>query len=68
MNEFKEGDQAFAINFEIITCTMLPRQECFDAKETHTDIYKSSKVYATKREAIDAVIDALTTMKECIDE
>lgn len=68
MTELKEGDQAYAVNFEIVTCSMLPRMECFDAKEVHTDSFRSAKVYLSKIEAIDAVIEALTAMKECIDE
>ena len=65
---FKEGDQAFAINFDVITCTMHPKQEGFDAKETNTDSYRSAKVYATKRDAINAVIEALESIRDCQDE
>lgn len=68
MSDFKEGDQSFAVNFEIITCTMHGILDGFDAKEEQTDSFYGSKVYKTKKEAMTAAIDALVLLRESVDE
>lgn len=65
---FKEGDQSFVVNFEIITCTMLGLLDGFDAEEKQTDGFMGSKVYKTKKEAMTAAIDALILLRESVDE
>jgi hypothetical protein len=63
MSKFKSGDISFSISSKIIQNIMEPCVGGFEVIKNQFDTYECQKVFKTKNEAIDAMIEKLRTLK-----
>lgn len=64
MKPINDGDITFSIRFEIKSNIMRGIIGGFDCEEIGTDTFEPTRVYQTKAEAIDALIDSLLKIKD----
>lgn len=63
-NPINDGDITFSIRFEIKSHIMKGQFSEFDCVEIGTDTFEPTRVYQSKKEAIDSLIDSLLKIKD----